>query len=121
PTRGARGSASPSTYTSSTPRDARSCRSSDASHVHLGPAVRPRPRLLELRRDADEQVLTPVGGGELDADRKSVAVPEKRQRDRRLTRDVERRGERHEGQSAPEAAQGIAGTRGGLAERRRRL
>ena len=54
-----------------------------------GPAVRPRARLLELRGDAQQQVLAAVGGDELHADGQPVGRPVQRQRDRRLAGHVE--------------------------------
>src|SRR5439155_5802170 len=50
-------------------------RSSDGSGVYLRSAVRPRPHLLQLRRDAEEHVLAAVRRRELDADRQPVGVP----------------------------------------------
>src|SRR5256886_3741243 len=91
------------------------------SRMHGGTAPAPRARALELSRDADEQVLAPVGGAELDADREAVGAPVERERDGRLPDDVEGHGEGDEGAAAREAAQGIVGCRVELAQAGRGL
>ena len=72
---------------------ARRRRASDALRRARRAAIRPRLRLLELRGDADQQVLAVVGRDELDADRQAVGGPVQRQRDRRLAGGVEGQGE----------------------------
>ena len=46
-------------------------RTERASGVERRAAIRPRRRLLELRRDGEQQVLAPVRGDQLHADRQA--------------------------------------------------
>ena len=52
----------------------------------------PRRGLLELARDPDKDVLPPVGGGQLDADRQAAGSPVQGEADGRLAGHVELRG-----------------------------
>src|SRR4051794_40541604 len=51
------------------------------------PPLRPRPRLLELRRHAEQRRLVRRAPDQLDTDRQAVVAPVERQRDRRLAAD----------------------------------
>src|SRR5207249_566589 len=76
------------------PARGRRCRPAHRhSRVHGRAPRAPRARLLELGRDAEEQVLAPVGGAELNADREAVGAPVEGERDGRLPGDVEGHGE----------------------------
>ena len=60
------------------------------------PLRRPRPRGLELRGDLEQRVLPERVADQLDGRRQAVLAEPDRDRDRRLPRDVEQRGERRE-------------------------
>src|SRR5262249_31636046 len=60
------------------------------SGEELWAAGRPRRRTFELRRHAEQQILSTEGRRELHADGQPVRRPVQRQRDRRLPRHVER-------------------------------
>src|ERR1700754_1869596 len=62
----------------------------------LGCAGSPGFRLLELARDADQDVLAPVGGDELHAERQALGRPLQRQADHWLATGIERSSEGYE-------------------------
>ena len=74
-------------------------------------AVGPRGGLLELRGHPQQQVLAPVGGHQLDADRQTLHAPVQRQRDRRLAGGVEAGRERPRTGWRARSAQRVLGGR----------
>src|SRR5271166_2899601 len=75
---------------------------------------------FQLGGDADEDVLSAVGGGELDADGQAPGVAVQGEADRRLPAHVERRRERGEPPGPPHRCCRVLGVVLELRQRRRR-
>ena len=68
----------------------------DSDSGQLRPATGPGPLLLDLSRQREQELFPRRRADELDTDREAFCGLVKRQRDRWLTRDVDRRREGHE-------------------------
>ena len=82
-----------------------------ALRADWGYAVAPGLRCLKLRRNLNQQIFACEPGHQVRSDRQAPRVPEKRQRHRRLARDIEGRCERYQVHQTRESRPRIAGDR----------
>src|SRR5437660_5172493 len=119
PLRRARGMLTNATATGVTAEPAARSWPARRSGVNRRTALRPRPRLLELRGEPQERRLVAEAAEEMRPDRQAVVGPMQRHRHRRLPGDVPDRGERRIRRRPLESEDRVVGRPVERAERQR--